>query len=431
MTAALLHLLSLVRFALFPLAAYVLAVRFSERPIATWLRATLAGLTVLAAIFAIASVASATRPIGEWDFLCFWLYGHAAAAGANVYAPATYQAMALPISIDTDFQHESIDVGFPYPPASILLFLPLGYLTNFPVASVLWLAVMIVALVAGAVVLIRTYVPARDFDAAVAIAALALGLPAVYDNIVYHQTNFLALALLAAAYTWRGGFGGGVAAALAVVVKPYLAVVMLWFALRRRWKALGASVATFALVSLAAIPALGPGGVRTFFVSNPATRLPPYLYVEAQTASLYAFLLRLAHREGALAGTYHDPAYVAIALALAAVTVWLAATATERDDDLSLALTVALGLMLYPGTGTMYAVALVPAFVALARTVGQRQPVAFALFALVFFIANRSGGSAGFVAIAALWLGVAILLWIARGRTDVRSESVRGAAATA
>jgi len=429
-TAAL-HLVSLTRFVLFPLAAYVLAVRFSERPIATWLRAMLAGLTVLAAIDVFASVASATRSIGEWDFLCFWFYGHAAAAGANVFAPATYQAMALPIPIDMDFRREAINVGFPYPPASILLFLPLGYLTNFPVASALWLVAMIAALVAGTVVLIRTYVPARDFDAAVAIGALALALPAVYDNIVYHQTNFLALALLAAAYVWRRGFGGGVAAALAVVVKPYLAVVILWFALRRRWKALGASVATLALVSLAAIPALGSDGLRTFFVSNPATRFPPYLYVEPETASLYGLLLRLAHREGTLAGTYHDPTYVVIALVLAAVTVWLAATAAERDDDLSLALTVALGLMLYPGTGTMYAVALVPAFVALARTIGQRQPIAFALFALVFFIANRSGGSATFVVIAALWLGVAILLASARGRTGVRSKSLGDVPATA
>jgi hypothetical protein len=422
MTSALLHVGLLSRYVLFPLAAYVLACRFSGQRIAPWLRAALVALTAVVVIGSLKSVVSAIHYVGEWDFVCFWLYGHAAAAGGNVFEPATYHALSLPIPVDADFRREVLDVGFPYPPASIFLFLPLGYGGNFALASALWLVAMVAALVAGAIILIRTYVPKSDLDAAVAIGALVIGLPAVAENITYHQTNFLAFALLAAAYALRGGIGGGVAAALAIVVKPYLAVVALWFLLRRRWNALAASILTFAAITIAAIPALGSVGLHSFFASNPTTRLPPSVYVEPGTASLYAFLLRLEHREGP--GAFHDPIYIAIALISAALTVWLVAKASERDDDLSLAFAVALGLMLYPGTGTMYAIALVPALVAVARaTAGLLQRVAFALFALAFFIANGANGSTTFVAFAALWLVAAILL-VRAGRTAaIRSTS--------
>jgi Glycosyltransferase family 87 len=413
------HLPSLVRIVAFSLAAYVLACRFSERPIAPWLRAVLVATTALVALFTLAVAVASARSIGQWDFVCFWLYGHAAAAGANVYDPRTYHALALPAPVGADFRREVLDVGFPYPPASILLFLPLGYIGSFPLASALWLAAMLAALAAGAAALIRSYWKTLDLDAAVAVVALGIALPAVSENIVYHQTNFLALALLVAAYRWRGGIGGGVAAALAVAVKPYLAVIMLWFALRRRWNALAASVVTLLGLTLASIPALGPDGLRAFFVSNPTTRIPPSVFVEAETASLYSVLLRIAHGGGgSLAGPFHDPVYVAIALAAAATTLWLAATAPERDDDLSLALVVALGLGLYPSTSTMYVVALVPAFVALARVAGPHRGIWLALFALGFFEANRVGGAATFVAFVGLWLIVGFLLL--RERRSVR-----------
>jgi len=421
------NLALLCRWFVFPLAAYVLASCFAEKRSAPWLRAILIAGTAVVAVALLKSATTATHYVQEWDFMCFWLYGHAAAAHANVYAPATYHALTLPMPVDSEFRREVLDVGFPYPPPSIFLFLPLGYLASFATASALWLAAMLAAFAAGIAILVRTYVRDRGIDAIVAVAALALALPAAADNVAYHQTNFLAFAFLAAAYAWRRSFGGGIVAALAVVVKPYLAAIMLWLALRRRWNAFAASVVTLAVVSAAAIPLLGRGGLHAFLADNPSTRLPPWIFAETEMASLYAFLLRIAHRDGSLTGPLHDPAYVAIAAILALATVWLVVAAPKCDDDIALGLCVALGLMLYPGAGTMYAIALVPALVALARRAGTQRVAAFTALAFGFFVADATSGVAAFIAFAAVWFVLAATLVAARRRSGDALQSSRAA----
>jgi hypothetical protein len=85
--------------------------------------------------------------------------------------------------------------------------------------------------------------------------------------------------------------------------------------------------------------------------------------------------------------------------------VFVIVKARAGDDDLSLPIALTLGLMLYPGTGTMYAIVLVPALVALARRVrSPRFALLFSGFALAFFSANAGDGASTFGAFAALWI---------------------------
>jgi hypothetical protein len=359
------------------------------------------------------SAVTATHHLQQWDFICFWLYGHAAIAHQNVYDPMVYRALATPIAVDKDFRREVLDVGFPYPPPSILFFVPLGLFTNVTIAGSLWLAALLVSLLGGIAVLARTYVKTREPVALFAIAVLALALPASADNVQYHQTSFLSFLLLAVVYRWRGRVAGGVAAGLAVVVKPYLAVIVVWFALRRRWNALAASLITLALATLAALPFLGHGALHAFLFDNPGSREPAGLFAESETASLYAAILRAFHGDGSVSGLFHDPLFITLAFAAIVLSVLCIVNARAEDDDLSLPIAIALGLMLYPGTGTMYAIVLVPALVALAsRVESGRFALLFTGVAFAFFAANAGGGASTFAAFGILWalLGTVVVL---------------------
>ncbi len=397
---------SLLRWVVFPLAAYVLALGYARRPVPPVLaRAAIAG-TAIVALALCGSAVTATHHPQQWDFVCFWLYGHAAIAHQNVYDPAVYRALALPIAVDQEFRREVIDVGFPYPPPSILLFVPLGLFANITIAGGLWLTAFLLALLGGIAVLARSDKHMLGGSVAlVAIAALAFALPASADNVAYHQTSFLSFLLVALAYRARGSVFGGVAAGLAVVVKPYLAAILLWFALRRRWNALAASIVTLAVATIAALPFLGRGAVHTFLFNNPAAREPAGLYAESEIASLYAAIVRAFAGGTNVSGPLHDPIFLTVALAALVFSVFVIVKARAGDDDLSLPIALTLGLMLYPGTGTMYAIVLVPALVALARRVrSPRFALLFSGFALAFFSANAGDGASTFGAFAALWI---------------------------
>src|SRR5450755_4478166 len=64
----------------------------------------------------------------EGDYACFWLYGHIAAAHQNIYDPAVFARFASPFTPSDEFRAAVLNVGFPYPPPTIALFLPLGFI---------------------------------------------------------------------------------------------------------------------------------------------------------------------------------------------------------------------------------------------------------------------------------------------------------------
>ena len=410
-----------MRAVVFPLAAYVLARSLARSPVEKTLRYVLWFGTAVVIAGIVQTVFTATHYLGQRDFLCFWQYGHAGLAHQNIYAASTYRAMPLPIAIDRSFISESIDVGFKYPPPSILLFLPLALFHTITVASYAWLFAMIVALALGIAVLAAAYLRG-SIDVLVSIAGLGFALPATAENVVYHQTNFLALAAMALVYVFRKHAGAGIAAAFAIVVKPYFAIVFLWFLLRRRFDALAASIGTLVIMTMLSLPFLGPGALHDYLFDNPAKHVPPSLFAESSTASLYALLIRTFHVEPSALGPLHTPIFMAIAIATGAVTLVVTARTREADDDLTLALAIAFALMLYPASGTMYAIALIPALVAFAsRSTSERHALLFTGFAVIAYFANLNGnGPATFMLFDFTW--ALSLVFLYRERLNVSSH---------
>jgi len=79
--------------------------------------------------------------VEEWDFLAFYLYGKLGASGLDFYEPANiadlFSNLKIPFEISKEFLEDVIDVGFNYPPVSMILFAPFAYL-DIETANILW-----------------------------------------------------------------------------------------------------------------------------------------------------------------------------------------------------------------------------------------------------------------------------------------------------
>ncbi len=293
-----------------------------------------------------------------WDFGCFWLYGHIAAAHQNIYDPSVFAHFPLPFTPSDDFVQAVINVGFPYPPPTIALFLPLGYISSVSASLAVWYVVQFAALAIAAWLLARTFMPTEGWPGTALVLALTLALPATQTTVGYAQTNFLLLLLIALTLRTRSTAGGAVWQMLAVWVKPFAAALLLVDLVRGNWRRLAIAAVTAAASLIAAALVLGPQTLLTYFRSNPAGREPASTFSESVNQSLLAVVLRAHHVTPAHVSALHEPMYVAVAALLLAVTVVLCMRA-PRDSDLALALALLLGLLIYPATLNSYGVVLV------------------------------------------------------------------------
>ncbi|HYD50316.1 MAG TPA: hypothetical protein VEB21_18305, partial [Terriglobales bacterium] len=109
----------------------------AERPLRRRLELAYRALVAVAVVgfggLCLARTVANIRQPPEWDMLAFWLFGAAARQG-NFYDPSHLHAVAatLPsagiVLTDPLFVQDVLDVGFPYPPPTMLLFAGLGYL---------------------------------------------------------------------------------------------------------------------------------------------------------------------------------------------------------------------------------------------------------------------------------------------------------------
>jgi hypothetical protein len=288
-----------------------------------------------------------------WDFGCFWLYGHVAAAGLNIYDPSKYAVFAAPFHPDRGFVQEVVNVGFPYPPPTIFLFWPLGQFADIHgVAQSLWYAVQFLALAAAALVLQRAMFREDGPAAAIVILALTLLLPAFAVDTHFAQTSSVCLFFVALAFAGRYSPWGTIWSVLAAWVKPYAFALLVADLARRRGGRLAVAFATVLLSLIAALVALGPNTMLTYFVAGPVGREPAYVY--GGTASILGLLVR-ASNDGHLAVAAVRPLYASLAVIIASITAYLCARA-PKGDPFSFCLALLLGLLLYPATQEAYGV---------------------------------------------------------------------------
>lgn len=197
----------------------------------------------------------------ERDFECFWTAGRIATVGGDPYDPVQYQAATSANRPAADAL-AACGPRFPWPPWTTLVFTALGTL-SLPVASTLWIALLVAATVLGIGWTWQLAGPRRIPWPVVAVLVI-LTEPFVLA-LMHGQFGALFLALTAGAGLWlrsRHGVRAGLAMA-GLAVKPHTALVsgpvLLALAVRsRQWNAVAAAGGLFTL-ALAISVLLRPG----------------------------------------------------------------------------------------------------------------------------------------------------------------------------
>jgi len=235
---------------------------------------------------------------------------------------------------------------FKYPPFAGVLFAPLGRLP-LPAAKALWFAVVVLALL-GSLVLSRRLVPEARHGPWLIGLTLLVEAKFFGHELTLGQVNavLLLLMLLALhALRARRDVAAGLLLALVISVKPYALVFLPFFAVKRRWGALGGAL--LGLLVASAAPCLRYGWAPTLDLYrswyDTLSVSTPALLTSQDNVSLFGFFAkRLGPEHPALPW-----AVLTVALALVVLLAW-AIRARGRSTRSALALETSMLLILMP-----------------------------------------------------------------------------------
>jgi hypothetical protein len=229
------------------------------------LAAAIVGLLLLGLAFAvqlIAELASAPSAAGHHDILAFWAAGRLILEGrpGDLYdatALTTLQRTVIPEPIGMNGYMPFIN-----PPVAAVAFAPLAVLSE-PVARVAWAALNVV-LVAAAGLWLSRGLPGRE--RLVATLLVATSFPAYHALAEGQWSIVLLVASLAALAAARRGAWGLAGLAIGVLwLKPqFIVLPLILLVLARRWRAVGAAIATGAIAVIVAQPLTGLSANLTY-----------------------------------------------------------------------------------------------------------------------------------------------------------------------
>jgi Glycosyltransferase family 87 len=349
----------------------------------------------------------------EWDFLCFWLPGKVAVQGLNFYEPEHARRLAQTIFTPSpDFTRQILDVGFWYPPPSIFLFAPLGWL-DVHVAILTWY-VFHLAVLAGCVFWIwRIFLKEYGRHGFALSAVLLMIMQGTFLTFEVAQTNFLALLMFLLFWHDRARIRGGIWLTVGIFVKPFLAMLFLYLVLRQNWKVLTSTIASLVIVSLLTVGTFGLATCLSYFNHDNRAELPALVYTEPVNQSLSAFLLRLTHYDFSHTSALSQPLFILLGLILTGITAWLTIRLDPIHDDWALAIILLLSLLVYPASLSHYSVFLIVPLMVIWTRENQlrfRAWKAAAFISLEYIIMSQYDNV--FVANSTLWLA---LVWIGMG----------------
>lgn len=294
----------------------------------------------------------------EWDFLVFWLDGYVGTQGANFYDPLSYQSVSLPFSHSSSFAAEILEVGFRYPPLSMLILMPLGYF-DITTSMAFWYAAQGLIMAISIVVLWKLFLASEGFAGLAMATALVFVVAGTISTFKFAQTNFLALLLLLMFWKDRERTRGGVWLILAAYVKPFLLALLLYPILRKNVRALLAALTTVIITSAISIVIFGPETFLAFIVNNPAGRMPDSIYIQISDQSLLSTIIRLSGFAATDQSPLLHPLYLIFAVIMTTISSWLVFHLGDENAEWGFALLLLLALLLYPASYFSYRVLLV------------------------------------------------------------------------
>jgi alpha-1,2-mannosyltransferase len=273
-----------------------------------------------------------------------------------------------------------------YPPPMAVALVPLTALP-FEAARLVWLAFNYSVVIATSLALMRLFVPGHRewwLPAAAALsAALALFQP-IRAGLFWGQIDIfllLSLTLVLFAFVHRRDHLAGFWLGLAIVVKPFLGLLLLFFLWKRAFRVVAAACLVSAAVLGASLLVVGPH-VMLEFVSAALYTSGPVWAVSPGNQSPYGFLLRLFSPNAFTAPILELPVLVSVVrgglvvavVALLAVLISPSRSIPVRRQALEYGLVIVGTLLISPiAQANHYAYLAIP-LVALAATLGADRP---------------------------------------------------------
>lgn len=292
-----------------------------------------------------------------WDFTAFYLYGKVAASGYNFYLPESFQIVfnstPLPFTDFKDFIEEVVDVGFHYPPPTILYFLPLGFL-SYDTAFAVWISFNLLFAIGSIYMIYSMFFKQDKLAGLLLVSILFFVYSQVRSTIFYTQTNFILLFLLLMMKKYSDKSIAGVLLAIAVFTKPYMIIFGLYFLLTKKWKPIGYFLLSSILISTITLLLIGSETFFTYFTNNATQRLPAWVFKEGINQSLHAVLLRanLIALDKPIVYT------IIVSFILGLALILLIRLKRHNNPDAIWSVLLLIGLLVYPGTLSYYGVLL-------------------------------------------------------------------------
>jgi len=208
------------------------------------------------------------------DFIQEYLLARAILEGVDPYTPLP----ELASQFMGPLPHAILPHPTPHPPPVAIISLPLGLLT-YEQAAVAWFLFEIGCLIASVYLLLRWLGRRPRLAFTLFIALLVLGWNPVWEELATGQLMILLLALLLGSWhAFRSGnaIRGGILLGCVVALKLVAWPIVIFLALRRDWRAVGAAIGTAIAANLAAVLLMGFDRVVYY-----------YLHVGASISSLY------------------------------------------------------------------------------------------------------------------------------------------------
>ena len=292
-----------------------------------------------------------------YDFTAFFLWGKTAANGYDFYLPQNLQlvfnSLQLPPLDYKLFTVDTVNVGFFYPPPTILYFAPLGFLSYKP-AMICWSIVNVCFAFGSIYFIYDLFFRKYKLNGLILVTTLFLFLKPVLDTISFLQTNFIVLFYLLLIKKYSDKKIAGVFVALAMFTKPYMAVLLVFFVLKKKWNTVIYFLLSSIIIAGLTLLFFGSDPFKSYLTNSPIHRMPLWLFSEPINQSLHAVLLRLN-----LISVDKSYIYVAISVGIALLsTRYLLLLTKRRLYDYILPYLLLIGLLIYPGTLSYYGVSL-------------------------------------------------------------------------
>ena len=234
-----------------------------QRELLSILQAVLLGLVVTAYAGVCSSLSGRAFTT---DFVQFFASAQSLRAGDSIYKPLQFEDFE-PAPADAGIRPAQVHPNL-NPPLLALLVAPLTLL-GLQWAYAVWVALSLVSGLCACALLWRGVRQADRKDSELVWLWLAfLVYFPTYTAVTLGQvTTFLFLALAGAWLAARRGRGrlAGVLVGVAVSLKPFVALLVVFFALQRRWRVVAWAIGTALLTALVTLPFVGTAAYREYF----------------------------------------------------------------------------------------------------------------------------------------------------------------------